>query len=130
MENLTSYIIVSLISFVAGFLLDLYLHRRTNGRVEDRIDEAQNINSQLNSGTEQLEERTVTVKRTIVNAKDRTGKMAEVAQRIADGTDKLNKSVERGAEAIAKAEGAIRTAEDSIAKIEEILSAAEIQSKD
>ena len=129
MENFTSYIIVSLISFVAGFLLDLYLHRRTDGRVEDRIDEAQNINSQLDSGTGQLEERTVTVKRTIVNAKNRTGEMAEVAQRIADGTDKLNKSVERGAEAITKAEGAIRTAENSIAKIEEILSAAEIQSK-
>jgi uncharacterized phage infection (PIP) family protein YhgE len=129
-ENLTSYIVVSLVSFVAGFLLDLYLHRRTNGGAEDRINEAQNINSQLNSGTEQLEERTVTVKRTIVNAKNRTGEMAEVAQRIADGTDKLNKSVERGAEAIAKAEGAIRTAEDSIAKIEEILAAAEIQSKD
>lgn len=130
MENFTSYIIVSLISFVAGFLLDLYLHRRANDRVEDRIDEAQSINSQLDSGTEQLEERTVTVKRTIVNAENRTGEMAEVAQRIADGTDKLNKSVERGAEAIAKAEGAIRTAEDSIAKIEEILSAAEIRPKD
>lgn len=129
MENLTSYIIVSFISFAAGFLLDLYLHRRTNGQVEDRIDEAQNINSQLDSSTGQLEERTVTVKRTIVNAKNRTGEMAEVAQRIADGTDKLNKSVERGAEAITKAERAVRTAEDSIAKIEEILSAAEIQSK-
>ena len=127
MENFTSYIIVSLVSFVAGFLLDLYLHRRTNGRVEDRIDEAQGINSQLDSGTGQLQERIVTVKRTIVNAENRTGEMAEVAQRIADGTDKLHKSVKRGAEAVAEAERTIRKAEDSIAKIEEILSAAEVQ---
>ena len=129
MENITSYIIVSLISFIAGFLLDLYLHRRTDGEPEDRIGKAQDINSQLDTGTGQLEERTVTVKRTIINAEDRTGEMAEVAQRIADGTDKLNQSVKRSTVAVAKAEGAIRTAEDSIARIEKILESAEIQPK-
>lgn len=130
MENFTSNLIVSLISFVAGFLLNLYFHRRTDGKVENRIDEAQDINSRLDFGTGQIEERTDTIERTIVNTENRAGEMAEVAQRIAEGTDKLSESVERGAEAIAKSEGAVRAAEDSVAKIEEILSAAEVQSKD
>ena len=128
MENITSYIIVSIISFIAGFVVRLCLDRRSDDRALQGIRSARDINSQLNESTGEIQRGVDSIKTSVERAEGRAGEMEERAQRIEAGTDKLLQSAERTSEHIEQAKGDAEAARERVDKIRKLLAKAKKRS--
>jgi hypothetical protein len=123
-ENITSYIIVSIISFIAGFIVRLYLDRKADDAALQGVRQSRAVTEKLEVGNREMSGTVEHIKEGIKRAETATGKMEEELDRIEQGNKVINTAVERAERAASEAEEALGRAEGSVSSIRKILSQA------
>lgn len=124
MENLSVYFIISVFSFIAGFLCRVYFDRRSDAGINPEFEKLEERNKQLKVQLEELQRDLSKHESKLRAAADRAAEIEELerrveyaAERVSDGVSVLTKSSDSSEKSVRRAEELVAECEDILDKV-------------